>query len=287
MTPLRLDKYLRDATTLSRSQIKQAWASGQIVVELQDGTRPQRVELSDLIFEGDRVLLKGESVVRQSPSNYYVLNKPVGVLSTAMPEQDWVTLSKWLETLDPGVFPVGRLDAQTSGVMLLIDDGDLAHVLMDPNAPISYTFHARVAQVLEEDDPRLESLSRGVELKPGHEVRANQIDIVSKDETSTILALHVSEGRSKQLRSMFNVVGLRLESLARVGVGGVDLGDLPEGQMREINEEEREKLWSLVGGQHAVEQRRMQALARLCDRLAEQGRPHERLTQWLAEQPKE
>lgn len=168
--------------------------------------------------------------------------------------------------------------------MLLIDDGDLAHVLMDPKAPISYSFIAHIPRILEPNDPRLESLVKGIELKPGQVVRVDSCTVESIGERGTLVRLDSSEGRSKQLRSMFNVVGLKLEALTRTGLSGVELDGLPEGELRELTPDEQERLWSLVGGQQSIVQKRVEALTRHATRLAEQGRPHERLERWLADQ---
>ena len=281
MTPSRLDKYLRDATALSRSQIKKVWEQGKITVRLP-GAPHTKPALEALIFAGDEVYLEQERVQRTPPCTYAALNKPYNVLSSAAPpaHEQACTLYEWLAPLGAGVFPVGRLDQETQGLMLLTDDGDLSHVITHPDTPIPYTYqlvlddsHEEIAQAV------CEAFMHGVQLAPDRSVSVDSC--VRTHAAGVTLSVSAQESRSRQLRSMCHVLNLSILSLQRTRIGPVELNDLAAGAIRALSEQEIEQLWGLCGGRERVQRRRYKALVRQARRHRDEGEPHMRLERWL------
>ena len=282
MIPSRLDKYLSDATAMSRSQIRRAWERDEIEVRLAEGAGASGVDLGTLIFAEDEVLWRGERVEPRRPSTYVALHKPAGVLSDARAREGGrETLAPWLEALDPGIFPVGRLDLETSGLMLLTDDGDLAHMLTRPDSGLVYEYHLRLQGRLDPSDASLRRLLEGVELKPGERSSVISLEVVAGGVDVTHVRLFVDESRSRQLRSMCHVAEVGLEGLCRLSIGPVSMGALEPGQSRELARDEVDALWARCGGRELVARRRREALERLARRRREQGEPHLRLEAWL------
>ena len=122
MVPSRLDKYMSDATSLSRSQIRKAWSDGKIEVCVGGEVEARVIALDTLIFEEDQVFFEQTRVERRVPSVYAAFCKPMGVISSARREKGQRSLAPWLEELGEGVFPIGRLEQDTVGLMLLTDD---------------------------------------------------------------------------------------------------------------------------------------------------------------------
>lgn len=293
MVPSRLDKFMSDATSLSRSQIRKAWSAGKIEVRVEGESPAQVLALDELVFEDDEVILEGVVVERREPSVYAAFCKPAGVLSSARRQKGRRSLEPWLDQLGDGVFPIGRLDQDTSGLMLLTDDGDLSHVMTQPESAsvLGYRYHIDVKLDPEGEDAArevsalLDRVRAGVSLAENMLVAPTRVDLCEDDqhqrEGVVVLVIEIDESRSKQLRSMCNVLGLDVCGLRRVAIGPVELGDMLEGDVRRLVEEEITELWRTCGGREQVTERRTSALVRLAEKFREGGEPHARLEAWL------
>lgn len=203
--------------------------NGKVVVEPGLDVEPER----------DRVEVRGRPLPAAGAPAYFVLHKPVGVISTLSDPEGRRTLRDFQP---PGarVFPVGRLDADTSGLLILTNDGELAHHLMHPRYGVSklYRVHADRAPSPE----MLRRLQEGIEFEPG--VRSAPARVRVRDTTpgAVVIELELHEGRYRQVRRMCEAAGLRVLRLHRWGYGPLRLGGLERGLWRELSEEEVRRL---------------------------------------------
>lgn len=282
MIPRRLDKYLADATTLSRSDIETAWEQGRIDIRPAEEPWQDDYEQWSLIFEGDRVLLDGEPVELIEPRHYFALHKPEGVISTTSNPAGRDCLEPWIETLPDAIFPVGRLDRPTTGFLLMTDDGDLCYCLLRPRFHVEKEYHLTVRGRVDADDRRLQEMEDGIDIGDNKSpASALRTDIVYHDNDTTVVSVVVDEGRNRMIRRMARRAELHLEHLHRPRIGPVNM-DVPKpGEYRRLGDDEVDALWSACGGRKASKHRQIQALVGQAEKWRNQQRPHRRLERWL------
>ncbi len=284
MIPRRLDKYLADATTLSRSEIEAAWEEGRIEVESAGEPRQGDYEVWSLIFGDDRVYLDGEVAVPKEPRHYFALHKPEKVISTANQPEGRPCLKPWLDEFPDAVFPVGRLDRMTTGMLLFVDDGDLCYCLLRPWFHVEKEYILTLRDDLGADDERLAALREGVDIGDGNRpARALRTEIIDRSQGQTLLSVVIDEGRHRVVRRMARRTGLTLEHLHRRRIGPVRLGELAPGEYRRLDDVEVDALWEACGGREASKNRQIAALGRQADKWRTQNRPHHRLQLWLTQ----
>jgi 23S rRNA pseudouridine2605 synthase len=234
-----------------------------------------------LVFEGDEVTLDGRRVEPRRAHTTLIFHKPRAVTSTLADPEGKRDLSGWLARMPRGVFPVGRLDRETTGLLLFTSDGDLASAVTRPEHGTQKAYWLWLNEVLGHGDPRLGALVAGVKLHDGW-ARAERVELecATGDYCSLELTLH--EGRNRQVRRMCRALDLRLLHLHRRRVGPLTLTGLGPGEFREIEKSETESLWDAVGGRDLLRRRKLAALRRYAAKLSERGAPHERLEGWLA-----
>lgn len=192
------------------------------------------------------VTLDGKPAELVEQHAYVLLNKPRGVLSTVRDERRRRTA---LELLPPGLkkmrlYPVGRLDRDSTGLLLLTNDGELAHRLMHPRYEHEREYRVTVSRL--PDPPTLKKLRKGVELEEGRTAPA-VVEVLEGPGKETILRMVLKEGKNRQIRRMLAACGHSVRGLRRVGLAGIELGELGPGQSRELTAGEREGLLKLVG----------------------------------------
>ena len=231
---MRLAKYLAHAGVASRRASETIIADGRVTVDGAVITDPARdVDDSKAVkVDGRRVKTAGHAHL------VYLLNKPAGVVSTAKDPQGRRTVVSLVWT-DERLYPVGRLDYDTTGLILLTNDGDLAHRMTHPSFEVPRTYRARVANA-PVNEPAIRSLREGVELEDGITAPAKVRRL-----SSNHLELTIHEGRKRQVKRMLEAVGHPVRSLERVAFGPLRLGALEEGEYRELKPAEIEQLRSL------------------------------------------
>ncbi len=248
-------------------------------------TRRNCFRSKPLVFHDDQVLLDGAPIESTATRNYAILNKPKQITSTTRDPDGKTDLSAYLREMPRGCFPVGRLDRETSGLLLFTSDGDLANAVLRPDHETTKTYWLWLDDVLEPDDPRLTQFCRGVEHN-GQLLSAKHARIVARSEYATELELTLIEGRKHQIRHMCRVLDLHLEHLHRSRIGSLSDAGLALGSWRLLSADEVEALWSAVGGRTRLRQRKLAALFRLARAARDAGAPLARLEAWLAdEQP--
>lgn len=243
MSPqLRLNKLLADRGVAARRKCDGLIADGQVKVDGEVVQEPgARVDP-----ELQKVTVGGRPLPELEPRVYYALHKPVGVLTTLSDPAGRRTVREFLPARGPRVFPVGRLDGDTSGLLLVTSDGALAHRLMHPRYEIPKTYWLSLA--CPPTPRQLAQLGLGVEFAPGETSRSAQVEVVKRMGEGTVVSLTLCEGRNRQVRRMCEAVGVELLALERVRVGPVELGDQPAGTLRRLTREEVAALRRAVAG---------------------------------------
>lgn len=191
----------------------------------------------------DRITVDGRPI-RREPLVYFLLHKPVGVVTTLSDPKGRPTVRDLLGKVPARVFPVGRLDYNSSGLLLLTNDGELALRLTHPRYGVHKTYRVKVTGVPSEQ--ALERLRSGVRLEEGKTAPA-EVRIVEKTDKKSWLEIVLAEGKRHQVRRMCEAVGHRVEKLVRVRIGPLKLGNLAPGQYRPLEESEVAGLKVAVG----------------------------------------
>jgi 23S rRNA pseudouridine2605 synthase len=234
----RLQKILAAAGVASRRASEQLIAAGRVTV---DG---QRAELGDRADPATAVIhVDGERVVTDASRAYLAMNKPRGVVSTMDDERGRAALADYLPPSSTRVYHVGRLDADSEGLLLLTNDGELAHKLMHPAYEVSKTYLCQVAGPVPRGLGR--RLRSGVELDDGL-ARADSFRVVDSAGRNALVELVVHEGRKHIVRRMLAEVGHPVSRLVRTAIGPVKLGDLKAGRTRRLTAAEVAALFRLV-----------------------------------------
>lgn len=230
---MRLVKYLAHGGVASRRKAEVIIANGRITVGGEVVTDPARD-----VGEGDDVRVDG-SPVGVEATEVWAVNKPAGVISTAREPGERAAVVELVDS-PARLYPVGRLDADSTGLLLLTNDGALANRLTHPRYGVAKTYRARLHKPPSERD--LERLRRGVQLEDGPTAPAEVTQTGTRE-----IELVLREGRNRQVRRMVEAVGNRVVSLRRVRLGSLALGRLAEGGARRLSAREIAKLWKDVG----------------------------------------
>ncbi len=229
---MRLDRFLCEMNMGTRSQVKAALRQGLVTVNGQ-ATLDPGLKIDE---QNDRVCFQGQAL-HYRKFVYYMLNKPAGVVSATRDNTADTVVSLLGKDALKDIFPVGRLDKDTTGLLLLTNDGELAHRLLSPKKHVDKVYRVTVEHPLsEEDKTRLE---QGVDIGEENITLPARVEAVSDKEI--LLAIH--EGKFHQVKRMLQAVGNGVLSLERVGFGGLALdGSLKPGEYRELTKQEVDSL---------------------------------------------
>ena len=233
---LRLDKYLADLSVDTRSKVKLLIRKGRVRVNNEIAKKPE----TKIDTETDTVTVDGRKLVYH-PFEYYMLNKPAGVLSAARDKKQ-PTVLDLIESDRKDLFPVGRLDYTTTGLLIMTNDGDLTYTLTHPKHEVYKTYVAVVAGVLS--DSRVAKLRKGVDIG-GFVTSPAKVKVIKQLPRRAVVEIKIREGKNRQVRKMFAAAGNRVQELKRTAIGDIPLGRLMEGHYRKLSREEIEYLKSL------------------------------------------
>ena len=231
---MRIDKMLANLGFGSRKEVKKILKAGAVKVNGKTVTDGK----FHVDHENDEVTIHGEAVTYKE-FIYLMMNKPAGVISATEDHYDETVID--LLEIDDAVynpFPVGRLDKDTVGLLLLTNDGQLAHQLLSPKKHVPKTYYAivRGGQVTEKDQERF---ANGVELDDGYVTKPAELKILRSGEIQSEIELTITEGKFHQVKRMFQAVGKKVVYLKRISMGPIQLDeDLAEGEYRELTDEE-------------------------------------------------
>ena len=234
---MRLDKCLADCGLGTRSEVKSLLKAKRITVNgkvVNNGKVQVNPETDEILFDGEKI--QYEEFV------YIMMNKPKGVVSATEDNLHKTVL----DLIDPlyfkkGVFPVGRLDIDTHGLLLLTNDGELAHRLLSPKKHVTKIYQARVEGVMTAEDAA--AFEKGIVLSDGTECMPARLDILSTAQDESIVQIHLKEGKFHQVKRMVKACGKTVVDLQRLTMGPLKLDEsLALGESRPLTEEELESL---------------------------------------------
>lgn len=233
----RLQKVLANAGVASRRASEELIAQGRVTVDGEVATIGDKVDPTAVEIRVD-----GERVTVDVSLTYVLFNKPQGVVTTADDPQGRPTVVEYVE-LPQRLWPVGRLDIETEGLLLLTNDGDLTHKLLHPSYGVERTYLALIRGPVRRHV--LAELRDGVRLGDGM-AAPERARVIDDQRDRTLLEIVMTEGRKHEVRRMVAAVGLTLERLARTAYGGVELGDLRQGRWRHLTHAEVSMLHAAV-----------------------------------------
>lgn len=232
---IRLDKYLADAGAGSRADVKKQIRWGKVTVDGKTIRQPE-FKIDEATAE---VTYKKEPVVYQK-MKYYMLHKPAGVVSATNDKKEKTVLDLLDAKLKKDMFPVGRLDKDTEGLLIITNDGDLAHRLLSPKKHVDKVYYAKVDGVVTQKD--VEIFAEGMDIGNEEVAKPSKLVILKSDEISEI-ELTIQEGKFHQVKRMFQAVGKEVVYLKRLSMGTLKLDEtLEPGKYRALTEEEVEAL---------------------------------------------
>lgn len=234
MEELRLQKYLAQCGVSSRRGAEQIIQEGRVTV---NGTVV--TEMGIKVKKGDKVTVDGQIVKQEKIKYYILLNKPAGVLSSVKDDRGRECVVDLVEGIDARLYPVGRLDYDTTGLLLLTNDGDFMQRVTHPSFEIWKTYQAVVKGVPTETD--VKRFAEGIMLDDGKTLPA-VLDVVGYKGNNAIVEVSIREGRNRQVRRMLERIGHPVNSLKRISFGSLELGDLKPGKWRHVQTEEIARL---------------------------------------------
>lgn len=243
MGKIRLDKFLADMGLGTRSEVKKEIYKGQVRV---NGI-PERSPEYKLDIQKDLVEVNGRQI-SYAQQEYYMLNKPAGVVSATEDKKDMTVLDLIQEKQRKDLFPVGRLDKDTEGLLLITNDGLLAHQLLSPKKHVKKTYFVRVENPVSPEDIKI--LEEGVDI--GEEKRTLPAEISCLSPEKNSLCLTIKEGKFHQIKRMFQAVDNKVLYLKRLSMGSLTLDEtLDPGEYRPLTKEEIERLKDHAGKQES------------------------------------
>ncbi len=232
----RIDKILASQGTLSRRDVKEMIKKGRVTLNgnvIKDSAVKIDINTDTIKADGEIVVLKKHI--------YIMMNKPQGVVSASDSDTDKTVVDLVPDVLfRKGLFPAGRLDKDTTGFVLITDDGDFAHKILSPKNHIFKTYIARLEHELSADDIKM--LESGITLADGTTLKEAKVEIVEQGE-NPVVKIMICEGKYHQVKRMFAAAGNKVVALHRSKMGELELdGGLKPGECREITAEELEKI---------------------------------------------
>lgn len=242
MAQIRLDKYLADCGNSTRSECKTTIKKGSVSVNgkvIKDGSLKINPDC-DCVYVNGRKL-------SYSKYTYIMLNKPSGVITATKDLNDKTVLELLpAELAKRYIFPVGRLDKDTTGLLILTNNGDFAHKTLSPKKHISKTYIAKVTGKV--DDEAINAFKRGIQLND-HHCKEAELEIISENDEYTLTKVVISEGIFHQIKRMFKAINCTVIELKRIAFGDIILDNqLAEGECRPLNEEELQYVNKIIGG---------------------------------------
>ncbi len=233
-TQVRLQKFLSECGVASRRKAEELIASGKVkvngkIASIGDKINPKK----------DSVTVFGKKVVRSKTHTYIMLHKPRGFITTLSDEMGRKCVAQLVEDVGTRVYPVGRLDRDSEGLLLLTDDGEFANAITHPAKHVPKTYRVTVRPSINED--QITALTTGVEID-GRLTMPSEVRVISRSEGRVVLEIIIYEGRNRQIRKMCEALGLEVARLKRTQIGSVKLGMLKQGDWRNLTDEEVHKL---------------------------------------------
>ncbi len=236
MAQERLQKFLSECSVASRRKSEELIREGKVrvngkIAQIGDKIDPKK----------DSVTVNGKKVVKVKQKYYIMLNKPRGYVTTMSDELGRKCVAELVQDVGAAVYPVGRLDKDSEGLLLLTNDGEFANAVMHPRKHIPKTYRVTVRSNI--NDAQVEKLEKGIDIEgDGRDTLPASVRIIEKSAERSVFEITIYEGRNRQIRKMCEQVSLDVIRLKRNSVGSVKLGMLKVGKWRELTEDEVHRL---------------------------------------------
>ena len=234
----RLQKVIAQAGVASRRKAEELITEGKVKVNGKVVT-----ELGTKVSDKDQIEVEN-NIIEKEIKEYYLLNKPRGIVTTTQDDKNRKTVVDLIPT-NARIYPVGRLDYDTTGALLLTNDGDFANILMHPKHEVAKVYVAKIKGLIKGE--QINKLKDGVEIEPGVVVRGERVKLKKTDSKSntSMVQITITEGKNHQVKKMFEAVGFEVVKLKREKIAFFDLKDLQSGEYRKLTPKEVSKVFSL------------------------------------------
>ena len=235
----RLQKVIAQSGYTSRRKAEKLIEEGKVKVNGQVVTK-----LGTKVSENDTIEVNQIPLEREQPV-YFLLYKPSGVISSVRDDKGRKVVTDYFENVEERIYPIGRLDYDTSGVLLLTNDGDFANLLMHPKYEIDKEYIAKIKGIPPRE--KIKQLEKGVQLEDGKTAPAKaKVLSIDKKKKTAVVRLIIHEGRNRQVRRMFEAIGHPVKKLKRERYGFLDVKGMNPGEYRELTPKEVNQLRSLA-----------------------------------------
>ena len=235
----RLQKIIASYGYTSRRKAEDLIKKGKVMVNGQMVS-----ELGTKVSEHDVISIDGVIINKDVKHEYYILNKPRSVISSITDDKGRITVVDLINT-EARIYPIGRLDYDTTGLILLTNDGDFANTLMHPSMEVEKTYIAKIDKILNKED--IDKIRKNL-IVEGRKVVVNRLKVkkIDKEKNTMILEITIIEGRNHIIKKIFNEVGAKVTKLSRIGYGFLNVKDLKSGEYRNLTIKEIKKLYALT-----------------------------------------
>lgn len=234
MEEMRLQKYLAKAGIASRRKSEELIKAGRVAVNGRAAS-----EAGIKVQEKDVVELDGKKICIEEKKVYIMLNKPIGYITTVRDQFARPTVIDLVSGISERIYPVGRLDYDTSGILILTNDGDFTNKLSHPRHETEKVYQVEIRGTMTKEE--MQTFRKGVEID-GYRTAPAKIRLLRKNKETSVLQVVIHEGKNRQIRKMFNHFHHPVVNLKRISIGGLKLGSLEEGSWRHLTESELEDL---------------------------------------------
>ncbi len=236
---IRLQKYLAECGIASRRKSEELIVAGKVKVNGVTASIGDKVNPKH-----DKVTVSGKKAVSVKKSVYIMLNKPRGFITTMSDEHDRKCVAELVKGINTRVYPVGRLDRESEGLLVMTNDGEFANALTHPSKHVSKTYRVTIRPEITKEQAT--AFRNGIEID-GRMTAPADLRILEAQENRTVVEVTIYEGRNRQIRKMFEALGIEVARLKRTKVGNLKLGMLKQGDYRDLTPDEVNSLYELAG----------------------------------------
>lgn len=236
---IRLQKYLAECGVASRRKSEELIVAGKVKVNGVTAAIGDKVSPKH-----DKVTVSGKKVVSVKKNVYIMLNKPRGFITTMNDEHDRKCVAELVKDINTRVYPVGRLDRESEGLLIMTNDGEFTNALTHPSKHVSKTYRVTIRPTITKEQAT--EFRNGIKID-GRMTAPADLRVLETQENRTVVEVTIYEGRNRQIRKMFEALGIEVARLKRTKVGNLKLGMLKQGAYRHLTEDEVSSLYELAG----------------------------------------